>query len=113
MSTDNPKYRVSGFYVSCQSEIHTKSTLTSSLGLADPKRVKKYTFAFPDLDSMISSLEDACNEYDKQGYDIESILPLNIGSADEYLNQHQRIVMTASYSVTRGAMIVAKRRDSE
>ncbi len=113
MSVDKPKYSVTGFYVSCGSENYTQSTIRSSLGFSEPKRVKKYTLTYPDLDSMIQQLEEACNEYDRQGYDIETILPLNIGSADEYQNQQRKVVTTASYSVTRGAMLVAKRRDSQ
>ncbi|NWO07517.1 MAG: hypothetical protein HLX50_18035 [Alteromonadaceae bacterium] len=113
MGKENPKYSVTGFYVSCGSEDYSKSTIGSTLGLSGPKKVKKYTFAYPDLESMIKSLEDSCNEYDKQGYDVENILPLNIGSTDEYLNHQSKVVTTASYSVTRGAMIVAKRRDDD
>lgn len=111
MSEESLKYSVRGFYVGPAAFDDVQHGVFSSFGLGNPKSVKKYAYGHPDLDSLIENLQDACNEYDDQGYDIETILPLNIGSVDEYLNSNNRVVNTASYSVTRGVLLVAKRRD--
>lgn len=111
MSEESLKYSVRGFYVGPAAFDDVQHGFFSSFGLGNPKDVKKYAYAYPDLDSLIKNLQDACNECDDQGYDIETILPLNIGSVDEYLDSNNRVVNTASYSVTRGVLLVAKRRD--
>lgn len=113
MSERMPKYRVTGFYVSCKSEDYQKETMRSRLGVSDPERRRRYTYSVPDIESLAEELENACNKFDKEGYEVDTILPLNVGSSDEYLNQHRHLVTTSAYSLTRGAMVVAKRRDLE
>jgi len=111
MSEERPKYSVRGFYVGLAAFEDVEHTTFSSFGLTKPKDVTKYAAGHPDLDALVENLQDACNEYDDHGYDIETIIPLNIGSADVYRNSSNVAVNTSSYSVTRGVLLVAKRRD--
>lgn len=62
MSEESLKYSVRGFYVGPAAFDDVQHGVFSSFGLGNPKSVKKYAYAYPDLDSLIKNLQDACNE---------------------------------------------------
>lgn len=102
------KYLVNTFYVNIETN---EKVVPTFFGLGASKTVTECTPAQPDISSLRANLEKCLNDYDESGYDIHSILPLAVGSTDEYRNNKGDIVFTASYSTTRGVIVVAKKRD--
>ena len=66
-----------------------------------------------DYDAFAQQLEEIYNQFDEDGYDVHEILPLNIGATESVhsvLNGRKNYVGETGFSVTRGAIVVGKRR---
>ncbi|REC93334.1 hypothetical protein [Kushneria indalinina] len=110
-SEQKEKFLVSAFYVAQDSRKRYETGLVSGLFGAEPKERTIHDPKAPDLDALAEQLQEQCNYYDQQGYDVFNIMPLNIGSHENLLSEKGQTVGHAGYSVTRGVMVVAKLKE--
>ena len=61
-----------------------------------------------DLDDYSKRLVKIYEDFDSDGYDIINVIPINFGESEPsgFLNQ-------GTFSITRGATVIAKRRDDQ
>lgn len=67
-----------------------------------------------DYDAFATQLEEIYNQFDSDGYDVHEVLPLNIGATESVYSKikgNDNYVGETGFSVTRGAVVVGKRRD--
>ncbi|BES85406.1 hypothetical protein PEC302107_16510 [Pectobacterium araliae] len=69
-----------------------------------------------DYEQFIKNLEDIYNELDKDGYEVVNILPLNLGASKQnhavLSNGAEKYLGDTGFSVTRGAIVVGKLKNS-
>ena len=79
-------------------------------------RVKFPTPRLADYEQFTKSLEDIYNKLDKEGYEVVNILPLNLGTSEGNYstlnNGTKTYIGDIGFSVTRGAIVVGKLKDS-
>ena len=56
-------------------------------------------------------LEAKYNELDAEGYDVVNVVPINMGQSEECYNRNDNYLGDVGFSITRGAVVVGKRRD--
>ncbi len=68
-----------------------------------------------DLDEFSDQLEQIYNGFDENGYDVVNVVPISIGSPEpchaKMSNGNNTYLGDTGYSITRGAVVVGKRRD--
>lgn len=106
MSEKKDKFVTDWFYVPCAS--NTKLQPGGFLGLGEPKRVKDYINTVPDLDDFAKELAERYNRFDEAGYEIIEVVPINIGSSEPRFQDNKNYVGDASFSTTRGAVVVGR-----
>jgi hypothetical protein len=94
------KYITTWFYAKlgkCQTDV----------GGLFPKMKETYSQRAVDFDEYAKLLEEKYNELDSDGYDVVNVLPINMGQAENV----ERTNIDISFSITRGAVVVGKKRD--
>lgn len=106
MTQSNEKFVTDWFYVPCASTKRLQRT--GFLGLGEPKIVKDYANAIPDLEEYAKVLAEKYNAFDRAGYEVIEIVPISIGSSDQCFQENKNYVGDVGYSTTRGAVLVGK-----
>lgn len=110
----NPKFKTAWFY----SPI-AKLTEKQISGLWFWKSIKTVVQDVPqaaDYEHFCATLEKIYNQFDEDGYDVVNIIPLNLGTSEPnhaiLKNGDKTYLGDTGYSITRGTIVVGKRRDS-
>lgn len=98
------KFITTWFYASKHSE-------TQDVGIFRIKLRKVYDDRSVDFDEFSQRLEEAYNNFDERGYDVVNIVPVATGSSVKCNQSNGNYVGDVGFSLTRGAVIVGKRRD--
>ena len=68
-----------------------------------------------NLDQFSEQLEQIYNGFDEKGYDVVNVVPISIGSSEacnaKMSNGKNNYLGETGFSITRGAVVVAQRRD--
>jgi hypothetical protein len=98
------KFITTWFYASKDSE-------TQDVGIFRTKIKKIYDNRSVDFDEFSQRLEEAYNNFDERGYDVINIVPIAMGSSEQCKQSNGNYVGDVGFSLTRGAVVVGKRRD--
>jgi len=98
------KYRTAWFYASLENEVVEK-------GLVLKSKSKVYNHRQVDVDEYARLLQRQCNELDDAGYDVFSIVPIVMGTAEKFSQKDGTYVGDVGFSISRGAVVVGKRRE--
>lgn len=98
------KFITTWFYASKDSE-------SKDVGLFSTKIKKTYDNRSVDFDEFSQLLEKTYNDFDERGYDVVNIVPVAMGSSDQCKQSNGNYVGDVGFSLTRGAVVVGKRRD--
>ncbi|MGG7605411.1 hypothetical protein [Massilia sp. BKSP1R2A-1] len=71
-----------------------------------------YTQRHVDFDSFAEQLAQKYEEFDRQGYDVVNVVPISMGQSESCTQSGGAYVGDVGFSITRGAVVVGKRRDS-
>ncbi|MFS8371224.1 hypothetical protein [Acetobacter indonesiensis] len=63
-----------------------------------------------DIDDLSNKLEEAYNDYDRKGYDVVNVVPIQMGTSESCNQRNGTYVGEAAFSITRGVIVVAKLR---
>ena len=80
------------------------------------EEVDVYDAKFANLDQFSQQLEAIYNEFDVRGLDVVNVVPISLGSSEPChasTKNGQNYLGETPYSITRGAVVVGKRRDLE
>ena len=98
------KFVTDWFYASL-----TKVDVTTGLFFKDTH--KEYGKRSVDFDSFAQLLKQKYNELDAAGYDVVNVLPIAMGQSEQCNQRDGNYVGDVGFSITRGAVLVGKRRD--
>lgn len=106
------KFETQWFYAALDTRTEVQST--GFLGLK--REVVKIPEArVANLDQFSEELANIYNGFDEKGYDVVNVVPISIGSSESChskLNNGQTNYLgETGFSITRGAVVVGKRRD--
>lgn len=80
-------------------------------GLFGNKTKKVYDHRSVNFDLFAQNLEETYNSFDEQGYDVVNIIPVAMGTSEQCKQSNGNYVGDVGFSLTRGAVVVGKRRD--
>lgn len=80
-------------------------------GLFGNKVKKVYDPRSVNFDLFAQTLEETYNSFDDQGYDVVNVIPVAMGTSEHCKQSNGNYVGDVGFSLTRGAVVVGKRRD--
>lgn len=80
-------------------------------GLATQKAQRQYTQRRVNFDAFATMLAEKYNEFDKEGYDVVNVVPIAMGQSETCQQHSGAYVGDVGFSITRGAIVVGRRRD--
>ncbi|KTC21699.1 hypothetical protein AO391_26125 [Pseudomonas marginalis ICMP 9505] len=80
-------------------------------GFFGNKIKKVYDPRSVNFDLFAQTLEETYNSFDDQGYDVVNIIPVAMGTSEQCKQSNGNYVGDVGFSLTRGAVVVGKRRD--
>lgn len=80
-------------------------------GLATQKAQRQYTQRRVNFDAFATMLAEKYNEFDKEGYDVVNVVPIAMGQSETCQQRSGAYVGDVGFSITRGAVVVGRRRD--
>ena len=106
------KFETTWFYAPLESRKELRPS--GFLGLSR-KEVDVSEAKLVNLDEYSALLEEAYNAFDDKGYDVVNVVPISMGSPEachaKMDNGRMNYLGDTGYSITRGAVVVAKKRD--
>lgn len=106
------KFETQWFYAALETRKEVRSS--GFLGLKK-EVIDVHEAKVANLDQFSEQLELIYNGFDERGYDVVNVVPISIGSSESCystLNNGSRNYLgETGYSITRGAVVVGKRRD--
>lgn len=100
------KYLTTWFYAEMDSEI-------KEVGFFNKKPKKFYGERNVNLNDFSQRLEDAYNDFDKQGYDVVNVISIDMGTSEQCVDVNRQYVGDVGFSITRGAVVVGKKRECD
>lgn len=100
------KFKTTWFYASLD-------TYKKDTGIIRTKMEEFYTQRNVSFEEFSTLLAEKYNELDKQGYDVVNIVPVAMGQSENCNQSNGNYVGDVGFSITRGAVVVGKRRDAE
>ncbi|MEA1647836.1 hypothetical protein UAJ10_02225 [Nitrospirillum sp. BR 11164] len=79
-------------------------------GFFGAKNVDAAAPYLPDFQSMADSLCEIISGFDEDGYDIHTVLPIQVGTSEPSITKNNSYLGDYSYSLTRGAIVIGKKR---
>ena len=73
---------------------------------------------YPDFDDFAQRLENIYSEMDASGYDVINVVPTQMGQSEASIGKTKELISETNYlgdvgfSITRGAVVVGKKRES-
>ncbi|MGC5703011.1 hypothetical protein J4P02_22650 [Pseudomonas sp. NFXW11] len=98
------KFITQWFYASLTSE-------TKPAGFFGTKSKEVYSDRHVDFDEYASLLQQMYERYDEAGYDVINVVPIAMGQSENCTRKNGDYVGDVGFSITRGAVVVGKRRD--
>lgn len=89
----------------------SKGTYKKDTGIIKTKMKEFYSERYVDMDEYAALLAQSYNELDKQGYDVVNVVPTSVGQSETCVQRDNTYVGDVGFSITRGAVVVGKRRD--
>ena len=80
-------------------------------GILFKERVKKVSQRNVDFDDYAESLRQAYEQFDAEGFDVVNVVPISMGTSETCNQSNGNYVGDVGFSITRGAVVVAKRRE--
>lgn len=71
-----------------------------------------YTQRQVNFDNFAEQLAQKYEEFDRQGYDVVNVVPISMGQSEQCTQSNGTYVGDVGFSITRGAVVVGKRRQS-
>jgi hypothetical protein len=99
------KFITTWFYAS-------KDSKAKDVGIFRTKIRKFYDDRSVDFDEFSQHIEETYNSFDEQGYDVVNIVPIAMGSSEQCKQPSGNYVGDVGFSLTRGAVVVGKRREN-
>ena len=65
----------------------------------------------PDFEYMAQSLTNIIAELDERGYDVHTILPIQLGSKEPSITTRNEYLGDTSFTPTRGTIVIGKLRE--
>lgn len=81
-------------------------------GLFGNKTKEVYSDRHVDFDEYAALLNKMYEDYDQQGYDVINVVPIAMGQSEQCNQSNGNYVGDVGFSITRGAVVVGKKRDS-
>lgn len=100
------KFKSTWFYASLD-------TYKKDTGIIRTKMEDVYTQRNVNFDAFSELLAAKYNELDRQGYDVVNVVPIAMGQSESCKQRNGNYVGDVGFSITRGAVVVGKRRDAE
>ncbi|KKA43634.1 hypothetical protein [Salinivibrio sp. KP-1] len=106
------KFETTWFYASLETrkEIKPSGFLGLKSELIDTPEAK-----VANLDEFSEQLENIYNTFNDRGYDVVNVVPISMGGSEpchaKMSNGQKNYLGETGYSITRGAIVVGKRRD--
>lgn len=108
------KFATQWFYAPLETRKEFKPS--GFLGLST-KEVNVTEARLANLDKFSEELEAIYNGFDKEGYDVVNVVPISMGSSEpchaKMQNGGDTYLGDTGYSITRGAVVVGKKRDHQ
>ncbi|WP_338729019.1 hypothetical protein V8687_23475 (plasmid) [Shewanella baltica] len=106
------KFETTWFYAPL--ETRSESRPSGFLGLSS-KNVKVPEGKLVNLDEFAEQLANMYNAFDDKGYDVINVIPISMGSSESCFsklsNGKSNYVGETGFSITRGAVVVGKKRE--
>lgn len=99
------KFVTDWFYASLNSE-------TKPAGLLGTSTKEVYSSRHVNFDEYASMLQQMYEKFDEGGYDVINVVPIAMGQSDQCNQKNGTYVGDVGFSITRGAVVVGKKRDS-
>jgi hypothetical protein len=64
-----------------------------------------------NFDEYAQHLQNAYEQLDAEGYDVINVVPISMGTSESCNQSNGNYVGDVGFSITRGAVVVGKRRD--
>ena len=87
-------------------------TYKKDTGIIRTKIEEFYTQRNVNFDDFSNLLAQKYNELDAEGYDVVNVIPIAMGQSEACNQANKNYVGDVGFSITRGAVVVGKRRDS-
>jgi len=84
-------------------------------GFLVKEKITKVSQRHIDLEEYAQSLQNIYEQFDSEGYDVINVVPISMGTSE--LSTHQSngagpAISDVGFSITSGAVVVGKRRES-
>jgi hypothetical protein len=98
------KFSAKWFYVG-------NGTYQVEKGLINKTLVDKVSQRMPDFGEFAKNLASMYEQFDGEGYDVVNVLPINLGTSEQNTQRDGTYVGDVGFSITRGAVVVGKKRN--
>lgn len=86
-------------------------TYEKDTGMIRTKMETFHTERRVNFEEFSNSLEEKYNEYDAEGYDVVNVIPISMGQSESCTQRDGTYVGDVGFSITRGAVVVGKKRE--
>jgi len=100
------KFKFTWFYA--QLDTYKKDT-----GFITTKIKEFYTQRNVSFEDFSKLLAEKYNELDRDGYDVVNVVPISMGQSENCNQSNGNYVGDVGFSITRGAVVVGKKRETE
>lgn len=80
-------------------------------GFIFKERVKEISHRNIDFDDYAQNLQNAYEQFDAEGFDVINVVPISMGTSENCKQANGNYVGDVGFSITRGAVVVAKKRE--
>jgi hypothetical protein len=99
------KFKTTWFYASLGKHDVEKGFFSKTV-------VKEVSQRHVDFEGYAQSLQNAYEQLDIEGYDVVNVVPISMGTSETCSQSNGNYVGDVGFSITRGAVVVGKRRES-
>lgn len=84
---------------------------TRPAGFFGTKTEKVYHERNADLNEYANLLRETYENFDSAGYDVVNVVPIAMGQSEQCNRKNGEFVGEVGFSITRGAVVIGKKRD--
>ncbi len=86
-------------------------TYKKETGIIKKKVEEFYTQRHVGFEDFAEKISQKYNELDAEGYDVVNVIPMSMGQSESCTQSNGNYVGDVGFSITRGAVVVGKKRD--